>query len=167
MTILIWMYQKGQQVIALQAWIASLINFYFVFYFQILNLILRISLTLVIKFIQNATTRGTRFFQEKYINYINMCKCREWHCRRLYFKRNQIKLDTKRNYVHKFSRWNIFEVSIRTNVFCFLFGSHVTLLKMCFHYSMLKALIIPLLVASITSAIGSLDLKMSGKIARR
>lgn len=32
---------------------------------------------------------------------------------------------------------------------------------------MLKALIVPLLVASITSAIGSLDLSMSGKIAKR
>lgn len=158
MTILKWLYQIWQQVIAS---IASLINFYFVFYFQILNLILRISSSLVIKFIQNATTIGTKFFQEKYTNYINMCKCREWHCRWLYFKKSQIRLDRERNNVHKFSRWNIFKVSIRTHIFCFF------LLKMCFRCSMLKALIIPLLVASITSAIGSLDLKMSGKIARR
>lgn len=32
---------------------------------------------------------------------------------------------------------------------------------------MLKSLIVPLLVSSITCAIGSLDLKMSGKIAKR
>lgn len=36
-----------------------------------------------------------------------------------------------------------------------------------FLYRMLKCLIVPLLVSSITSAIGSLDLSMSGKIATR
>lgn len=36
-----------------------------------------------------------------------------------------------------------------------------------FLHRMLKSLIVPLLVSSITCAIGSLDLKMSGKIAKR
>lgn len=35
------------------------------------------------------------------------------------------------------------------------------------NYRMLKCLIVPLIVASITSAIGSLDLSMSGRIASR
>lgn len=42
--------------------------------------------------------------------------------------------------------------------------SHINII---YNFRMLKALIVPLLVASITSAIGSLDLSMSGKIARR
>lgn len=75
-------------------------------------------------------------------------------------------MDSSRNHVHFIPWWSLLKVSSRNQAIgtVSLFSFFYLLLSF---YSMLKCLIVPLLVSSIVSAIGSLDLSMSGKIAMR
>lgn len=97
-------------------------------------------------------------------------------------------MDETSSHVYSISRWFVFKVRTKNvflNILEFADGHHPIRLDEInqngertpfyfslsfvpfFIYRMLKCLIVPLLVSSITCAIGSLDLSMSGKIAKR
>lgn len=102
-----------------------------------------------------------------------------WCIKRSYFrfsiKRNITgwEISKANDYVYSISRWIIFKVSCVATMLRNCLSMHfkstwiLNFFFILFSFRMLKCLIIPLLFTSITCAIGSLNLAMSGKIAKR